>query len=280
MASNVNLLSIQPQNDLTNPPLADSGDAQLSRSAADPDSIERGAHREQAVDGLRVARDRADDAEAIVSTSAKGIAANKALPQKYRLKPVTPELDRKRTTNALINDMTRGKVKAPNEKPNGLWVVRTDAPHPDAPTHHVNVNRKATGLEDPHIPISETAYKASGSAARVLEGAEKVAVPIAVGIDAARLGDAIVKDGGRVGKDTAHAAASVAGGWAGAAAGGVVGAEGGAAIGGGIGALFGGVGAVPGAAIGGVVGGIGGGIAGAMGGSWAAEKAADSAMKR
>jgi hypothetical protein len=116
-----------------------------------------------------------------------------------------------------------------------------------------------------------------GSVAKIgegLDGLGKVAVPVAVALDGARLANAYQEDGGRIGEHTITTAGSVAGGWAGALGGAAAGAEGGAALGGTIGAFFGGVGAVPGAAIGGLVGGLGGGIVGGIGGSWIGEKVA------
>ncbi len=204
-----------------------------------------------------------------VSNVAKGEAANQALPQHYRLKAVEPEAARGKTTNAMIVDTTAGRIKG--GKPVGNWVVRTDAPHRGAPTHHVNIQKELIGGKDPHTPISAGAYQAAGAAARMVESVEKVALPVGIAFDAARLGDAYLADGDRVGTQMVQTGAESAGGWAGAAAGAAGGAEGGAALGGAIGALFAGAGAVPGAAIGGVAGGIAGGIAGAFAGSIAGE---------
>jgi hypothetical protein len=204
-----------------------------------------------------------------VASAAKGEAVNSALPQRYRIKSVEPDPARGKTTNAMIVDTTTGRIK--DGKPVGTWIVRSDAPHRGAPVHHLNVHQDLVGGTDPHTPISPGAYKALGVAARVVEGAEKVALPVGVSIDAARLGSAFAADGGHVGAQTLETAAGVAGGWAGAAAGSVAGAQGGAAVGGAVGACFGVVGAVPGAAVGSVAGGIAGGILGAVGGSIAGE---------
>ncbi len=209
-----------------------------------------------------------------VSNAAKGEAANQALPQRYRLKAVEPEAARGKTTNAMIVDTTAGRIKA--GKPVGNWVVRTDAPHRGAPTHHLNIQKELVGGKDPHTPISPAAFKAAGAAARMVERVEKVALPVGVALDTARLANAYLADGDRVGTQMVQTGASIAGGWAGAAAGAAGGAEGGAALGGAIGALFGGAGAVPGAAIGGVAGGIAGGIAGAFMGSIAGEHIVDA----
>jgi hypothetical protein len=212
-----------------------------------------------------------------VSNTAKGAAANKALPQSYRLKAVEPEAARGKTTNAMIVDTTAGRIKA--GRPVGNWVVRTDAPHHGAPTHHVNIQKEFVGGKDPHTPISPGAYKAAGLTARMVESVEKVALPVGLALDAARLANAYLADGDRVGTQMVQTGAGIAGGWAGAAAGAAGGAEGGAELGGAIGALVAGAGAVPGAAIGGVVGGIAGGIAGAFGGSIAGEHLADAAKR-
>ena len=230
-----------------------------------PDSFTVGA---QSIDTLR-------EAAAATSNVAKGFAADAALPQTYRFKPVTPDLARGKTTNALFVDSTAGRKRAATGRPAGEWVLRSDAPHSGAPTYHVNSNPRVTGVRDPHTPIPEGTYRSIGTAARVLEGVDKIAMPVAIGIDAARLGAAFHEDGNRIGTKTEQTAGSVAGGWAGAVAGAAGGAEGGAWIGGGIGAFFGGVGAAPGAAVGGVIGGIAGGIAGAIGGSWFGGKAVD-----
>lgn len=107
------------------------------------------------VDGLRQARDRAEDAAAAVSKTAKGLTADERLPQRYRLKALTPELGRKRTTNALILDTTRGPVKTATDKPRGEWIewiVRSDGPHRGAPSAHININPDVSGLDDPHAP--------------------------------------------------------------------------------------------------------------------------------
>ncbi len=235
-------------------------------------------------DHIRPAQSQPSDLRAVAmalaggaSSVAKGEAAHHALPQRYRLKAVEPDATRGKTTNAMIVDTTAGRVKA--GKPAGTWVVRTDAPHRGAPTHHVNIQKTLVGGTDPHTPISPSAYKAAGVAARVVEGVEKVALPVGVALDAARLGTAYLADGNRVGTHLVQTGAGIAGGWAGAAAGTAAGAEGGAALGGAIGALFAGVGAVPGAAIGGVAGGIIGGVAGAYGGSIAGEHIANAVRR-
>jgi RHS repeat-associated protein len=100
-----------------------------------------------------------------------------------------------------------------------------------------------------------------------LEGFSKVAKPVAVVVDTARLVDAYNQDGGKVGTHTIETAGSVAGGWGGSIAGAELGAAAGAKIGAAIGVWFEGVGAVPGAAIGALIGGIGGAISGGYGGS-------------
>ena len=255
-------------------------DARRTGAAAGPgDRVALGQPARPSAPTLLHAHDAAVTGATAVSNAAKGAAADRALPQRYRLQALTPDAARGKTSNAAIIDTKRGRPDATTGKPRGEWVVRTDGPHRGAPDFHVNRNPKLTGVPDPHTPIPEGAFKAAGTAARALEGVERVAVPVAVAVDAARLGNAYHEDGNRVGQHTIHTAGSVAGGWAGGFAGAAAGGEAGAAIGGGIGAFFGGIGAVPGAAVGGVIGGLVGGIGGAMGGSWAGERAADAATK-
>ncbi len=245
-------------------------DAETAAPAWPIDRITRGASGESGPDPA------SPESEA-VSNAAKGVAADRALPQRYRLKAVnaTVSATGTPTTHARIDDMRAGRTNAATGKPAGMWAVRTDAPHAGSPTYHLNLNPKLTGKPDPHTPISSGVYRAAGGAARLLESVDKAALPAAISIDTARLGAAYVADGDRAGTRTLHTAGSVAGGWAGAAAGAAAGAEGGAWAGGALGALFGGVGAVPGAAIGGVVGGLAGGIAGSFAGSAVGERAVD-----
>jgi hypothetical protein len=126
--------------------------------------------------------------------------------------------------------------------------------------HHLNINVKP----DPHTPLSPTMYAALGKTGKALEIAGKVARPVAIGADAARLAIAVQQDGNRIGANTAVAAGGIAGGWAGAWAGATLGSAGGMKAGGVVGSFFGPPGTAAGLAIGGLAGGIFGGIGGAI----------------
>lgn len=208
----------------------------------------------------------------IVGNTAKGIEADRLLPQRYRLEPQRGDV----VTG--IRDTQAGKVRGNPPRPVGAAVIRLDIADKKTRYPHININPNLTGVDDPHIRISPTTLKVAGGAARTLEAFGKVARPVAIVTDTIRLGAAIHADGNTIGKNTAVTAGSVAGGWAGAAAGGFAGAKGGAVAGAFVGAFFGGIGAVPGAAIGGFVGGLGGSIAGAFVGSAAGEAAAEAAV--
>lgn len=218
-----------------------------------------------------------------VGNTAKGVEADRVLPQRYRLR--TAQSNKPGATSprgsasaAMIIDKQRGPVKGTPPKPRGEWVIRFDGPDSGTPHPHVNINERITGVKDPHTRVSPQTLKLAGGAARTYEAVGRVARPVAIVTDAVRLGTAFHADGNQVGKNTAVTAGSVAGGWAGAAAGATLGAKGGAMAGAAVGALFGGVGAAPGAAIGGVVGSLAGGIVGAFGGSYAGERAAGAAV--
>uniref|UniRef100_A0AC34GB55 Uncharacterized protein n=1 Tax=Panagrolaimus sp. ES5 TaxID=591445 RepID=A0AC34GB55_9BILA len=134
------------------------------------------------------------------------------------------------------------------------WTFRIDTPHPGAPTPHLNVNEALSGVTDPHIPISSGQLAAAQTTGKVLQKVNKVAVPIAIAIDTARVGYAIYKDvDNGTSRNVVETGASVAGGWGG----GYVGAAGGAAIGT---AIFPCLGTFVGAIVGGIVGGIGGSL--------------------
>ncbi|MGH1482955.1 MAG: hypothetical protein ACRBM6_30290 [Geminicoccales bacterium] len=180
--------------------------------------------------------------------------------QQYRLEP--PRGD----TVTGIRDTRAGKINATG-LPAGQPVVRFDKPDARTTTPHININPKVSGLPDPHTPISTGTLKTVGAAARTLEVAGKVARPVAIMVDGARLANAYQADGNRIGDNTIVAGGTVAGGWVGAAGGAWAGAKGGAVAG-----AF--VGGPVGAAVGGFLGGIGGGIIGAFSGSWAGEEAA------
>jgi len=214
-----------------------------------------------------------------VSRTAKGIAVDHALPQRYRLRAVTPNLAEKKTSNALLMDTHAGKIDKQSNAPRGMDVIRSDAPHGGTPTHHLNINKRLTNVEDPHLPISPAVYTGVGTMARTLEIASKAALPLAVTIDTARIGNAVMQDDGKIGKHTTAILGNVAGGWSGATAGAWGGAQAGALIGAEIGAPFGPVGALPGAAAGGLVGGIAGGIGGGIAGSQIGERIATHLTK-
>ena len=94
--------------------------------------------------------------------------------------------------------------------------------------------------------------------------------PVAVALDAARMGLAVRKDRG-LGRHSARTGASIAGSWAGGYAGGVTGSHTGAALG----VIGGPVGMV----IGGLAGGLIGAVAGAIGLSKLSEKGVDKATE-
>ena len=94
--------------------------------------------------------------------------------------------------------------------------------------------------------------------------------PVAVALDAARMGLAVRKDRG-LGRHSARTGASIAGSWAGGYAGGVTGSHTGAAIG----VLAGPIGMV----IGSITGGLVGAVAGAIGLSKLSEKGVDRATE-
>ncbi len=214
----------------------------------------------------------------IVGNTAKGIDADRTLPQRYRFRSIQPDPARGKTTVAAVMDTQAGKVSGTPPKPRGATVIRFDGPHRGSPTPHINLNPQLTGLPDPHTPISPRALSIAGGSARAFEVVGRVARPVAIVTDTVRMANAFHADGNQVGRNTLVTGGSVAGGWAGAAGGAWLGAKGGAAVGGFVGAWFGVVGAVPGAAIGGVIGGIAGGIAGAFAGSAAGETAAESVV--
>uniref|UniRef100_A0A914PZG2 Glycine zipper domain-containing protein n=1 Tax=Panagrolaimus davidi TaxID=227884 RepID=A0A914PZG2_9BILA len=135
---------------------------------------------------------------------------------------------------------------------------RFDTPHKGAPTHHININPKISGVPDSHIPISFAQFSAAKSAGKVLDKINKFALPVAVAIDTYRLGRAVYKDykSGTI-RNVVETGASIAGGWGGGYGGAVAGATIGTAI-------FPGPGTFGGAIV--------GGIAGGLGGSFGAEK--------
>jgi hypothetical protein len=205
----------------------------------------------------------------VVGDTARGIEADRVLPQRYRLEPP------RGATVTGIRDTQAGRVRGTPPRPVGAPVIRIDRPHGSTNYPHVNIE---TLTPDPHYRISPGALRAAGGLARGLETVGRVARPVAIVTDTARLGAAIYEDEG-VGRNTARTAASVAGGWAGAFAGAWGGAKAGAALGGWLGSVVPGLGNAAGAAIGGLLGGLIGGIAGGFFWSWAGEAAADAALE-
>lgn len=205
----------------------------------------------------------------VVGDTARGIEADRVLPQRYRLEPP------RGATVTGIRDTQAGRVRGTPPRPVGAPVIRIDRPHGSTNYPHVNIE---TLTPDPHYRISPGALRVAGGLARGLETVGRVARPVAIVTDTARLGAAIYKDEG-IGRNTARTAASVAGGWAGAFAGAWAGAKAGAALGGLLGSVVPGLGNAAGAAIGGLLGGLIGGIAGGFFGSWAGEAAADAALE-
>lgn len=149
---------------------------------------------------------RMEQASSIVSNTAKGVEADRVLPQRYRLEP--PRGD----TVTGIRDTLAGKVRGTPPKPVGAAVIRFDVPDSNTPSPHINFNPKLTGVSDPHTRISPTTLKVAGGAARTFEAFSKVARPVAIVTDVVRLGAAVHADGDTIGKNTAVTAGSVAGG--------------------------------------------------------------------
>jgi len=195
----------------------------------------------------------------------KGIAADTLLPQRFVLRALTPNIARGNTTVAMLMDMMANRGR-------GLPLLRFDGPHGGTPFPHINIHPRLTGVPDPHLPISPRLLQAAGTGARVLQGARRIALPVAIVSDVFRLGSAFHNDGNQIGGETKRTIGSVAGGWGGAFAGAKMGAAGGAMLGGALGTIVPGVGNVVGAGVGGFIGGLAGGIGGALSGSWLGEK--------
>lgn len=200
-----------------------------------------------------------------LSSSIKGTKLG--LNQRFQAEP------KRGATVTGIRDTEAGRVNATTGKPVGDAVIRVDGPHSGAPTPHLNFNPKATGVPDPHTPISPTALDALGKAGEAVDGFNKIALPVAVVIDATRVAISIHDDiqQGTPGTNTIRTSSQVVGGWTGAMAG----ASGGAEIGAGIGGLFTPVGMAVGGVAGGVLGGIGGAIFGSKVGGSVGDKITD-----
>ena len=205
-----------------------------------------------------------DNAATAISNAAKSAYAG--LNQRFQTEPP------RGATVTGIRDTKAGRVNSSTGKPVGNSVVRVDNAHPGTPTPHVNVNPQATGVPDPHTPISPTALKTLENTGKTLDAIDKVAVPLAIGVDAARLGLAFHQDGNTIGDNTKVTAGSVAGGWGGAITGAIVGAKTGAAIG-----TF--IEPGGGTAVGGFFGGIIGGIFGSFTGSATGETIVKEVIK-
>ncbi len=232
------------------------------------DVAQYGAHKRTEIEK------RLDQTANGVGNTAKGIEADRVVPQRYRLEPQRGD------TVTGVRDTKAGKVRGNPPKPVGEWLIRLDrADPPKTPYPHINRNPKLTGVADPHTRISPNTLSRAGKAARGLEAAGRVARPVAVITDTIRLGNAVRADGGQVGQNTKVTAGSVAGGWAGAAGGAWLGAKTGALLGSAIGSVIPGAGTAVGAGVGGLLGGIGGGIGGAFGGSWLGEHAAKNLVR-
>ena len=199
-----------------------------------------------------------------VGEGSKGVYANATI-NRYQLYPKSP----RSTTVFRINDRSL-------PGPDGQWVVRADPAGARDPAH-VNVNTEALGLttRDPHLQVSSRTVAAAGATARVVSGAQRVALPVAIATDAWRLYDAVQADGGTLGPQTGRAALNVAGGWAGAGAGAWAGGQAGAALGAALGSPIPIVGNIVAGAIGGVAGGLIGGILGGIAGSLAGDTVFD-----
>lgn len=205
--------------------------------------------------------------KAVTSVSNTAKAAYAGLTQRFQTEPA------RGATVTGIRDTEAGRVSKTTGKPVGDWVVRADNAHSGAPTPHININPKVSGVPDPHTPISSTTLKGLENAGKTLEAVDKVAVPVAIAADATRLGIAFNKDGNTIGDNTKITAGSVAGGWAGAIGGGAAGAKIGAAIG-----TF--IEPGGGTAVGGFIGGIVGGIVGSFGGAAAGETAVKTVIDK
>jgi hypothetical protein len=202
----------------------------------------------------------------VVSNTARGAEMNRVIPQRFGLEPA------RGATQTGIRDNRAGSVRGTPPRPVGEAIVRFDRGHGNTNYPHVNLNPTLTGRPDPHTRISPRTLNGVTRAARGLEFAGRIARPVAVIVDGARLANAYNQDGNRVGRNTIRTGGSVAGGWGGAAAGAWGGAKAGAVIG-----TF--VGGPVGTAVGGLIGGVVGGIGGAFIGSWAGEQAANRATR-
>jgi len=112
--------------------------------------------------------------------------------------------------------------------------LRIDHPDKSTPYTHLNRDYLPKKMDIPHKRIGPKTFKAAKIGSHILRSANKVAVPVAVGIDSYNLYAAVTQDlqeTGGIGKRTAVEGASTVGGWAGALGGGAVGAKAGTTIG-------------------------------------------------
>jgi RHS repeat-associated protein len=208
---------------------------------------------------------------------AKGIAAERNVPNRYRLEDPKKLGHGHSGSEAAIKDTKVGRIKSDGKKAGDL-AVRWDMPDGKTTTPHRNVGptvAKRLGLNPknpkkfPHTPVSKARVKAWRLGARTLHGIGRVAIPIGVVIDALTIANGVIKDGGTWGKNTSGAVGSAAGGWIGAIAGSYLGGIAGSYLGGMIGGPVG-------AAIGGALGSIIGAIGGSIIGSWLGEQAGEA----
>ena len=127
-----------------------------------------------------------------------------------------------------------GHINREVKDSSGQWVKIKGDPIDHFPNIKVN---KGSLFGD----FLETSFKSS--TVRILRGAGKLAIPIAISLDAYTIYSAYKEDGNKIGSGTTRAIGSSLGGWGGAIAGAMIGA----AVGGPIGAVIGGI-------IGGIIG--------------------------
>ncbi|OQP38895.1 hypothetical protein A4H97_19520 [Niastella yeongjuensis] len=195
-----------------------------------------------------------------VGNTAKGFSFG--LNQRFQLEPpITSTVTGIRDMMGSINKS--GKIRAQS-------VIRVDGPHVGMTEPHLNINPKVTGVPDPHIKLTPGQFGALKTTGQVLEGINKVAVPLALAADGMQLGNAIAKDVDehKSGDNTIVASSKIAGGWTGA----WLGAKGGGAIGAGFGSFGGPVGTAVGGFFGAIIGGIGGSFIGSSAGEAAGQK--------
>ncbi|XP_065353199.1 uncharacterized protein C13G5.2-like [Cloeon dipterum] len=136
-------------------------------------------------------------------------------------------------------DLSKSTVAGIKDVLSGEWLFRLDRPHKGCDFHHLNINSKQTGLQDPHIYVPK----------ELVEGAAVLNyIPNAVNLyGGARLAYAAYQDvqNGKV-EETAKFVTTAAKGFVRAG----VCSNVGSAVGGMVGFLFGGVGAVAGTLVG------------------------------